>query len=66
MKHYSEEEFLKQLLSIPSVNGVDDEREIANFIAEYLKDCKVNVSVWEITKDMRMSLRYWEEKAKKR
>ena len=48
MKHYSEEEFLKQLLSIPSVNGVDDEREIANFIAEYLKDCKVNVSVREI------------------
>ncbi|MFR7443279.1 MAG: hypothetical protein ACLUUO_07105 [Sellimonas intestinalis] len=48
MKHYSEEEFLNQLLSIPSVNGVDDEREIANFIAEYLKDCKVNVSVREI------------------
>ena len=30
------------------MNGVDDEREIANFIAEYLKDCKVNVSIREI------------------
>ena len=57
MKHYSEEVVFKTLLSIPSVNGVDDEREIANFIAEYLKDCKVNVSVREIDQSMRMSLR---------
>lgn len=48
MKQYSEEEFLKALLSIPSVNGMDDERRIANFIAEYLKECGVSAAVREI------------------
>lgn len=45
---YSEEEFLKKVLSIPSVNGVDDERKLAWFLADYLKECGVNTIVQEI------------------
>lgn len=45
---YSEEEFLNEILSIPSVNGVDDERNLAKFIADYLKKCGVNTIIQEI------------------
>lgn len=50
MKQYSEEEFLNQVLSIPSVNGVDNEGKLAWFLADYLKDCGVNAVVQEIDK----------------
>lgn len=45
---YSEEEFLNAVLSIPSVNGVDDERKLAWFLADYLKECGINTVVQEI------------------
>lgn len=48
MKVYDEEEFLKEVLSIGSINGIDDEREIAKFLAEYLKNCGVDAVVQEI------------------
>lgn len=48
MMIYSEEQFLAEVLAIPSVNGSDDERKIAWFLAGYLKDCGVNAVVQEI------------------
>lgn len=50
MKQYSEEEFLDQVLRIPSVNGADDEGKLAWFLADYLKDRGVNAVVQEIDK----------------
>lgn len=50
MNKISEEEFLHKVLSIQSVNGVDSEREIAWFLANYLKECGVNAVVHEIDK----------------
>lgn len=50
MKKYNEEEFLQKVLSIPSVNGVDNEQEIAWFLANYLKECGVSAVVQEIDK----------------
>ena len=48
MKQYSEEEFLNEVLSIPTVNGVDDEGKLAWFLADYLKSCGVSAAVREI------------------
>lgn len=48
MKLYDEVEFLKEVLRIPSVNGVDDERKIARFLVDYLKKCGVDAMVQEI------------------
>lgn len=48
MGRYSEEEFLKQVLAVTSVNSVDDERKIAQFLAEYLRESGVNAVVQEI------------------
>lgn len=50
MTTYSAEEFLNEVLSIPSVNGVNDEGEIAWFLVRYLKSCGVNAVVQEIDK----------------
>lgn len=50
MQSYSEEEFLNKVLSIGSVNGSDDERILAEFLANYLKACGVNAVVQEIGK----------------
>lgn len=48
MKSYNEVDFLKKVLSIPSVNGVDDERNIARFLVDYLKECGVDAMLQEI------------------
>lgn len=48
MDEYSALEFLKQVLSIPSVNGVDDEGRVAEFLCEYLRACHVESSVQRI------------------
>ena len=38
-------ELLNEILSIPSVNGKDDERKIAEFICKYLQDNHVKAKV---------------------
>lgn len=43
-----QEEFLKEVLSIKSVNGVDSERNIAIFLRDYLRKCGVNAALQEI------------------
>lgn len=48
MKTYDEVEFLKEVLRIPSVNAVDDERIIARFLVDYLKYCGVDAMLQEI------------------
>lgn len=50
MRLRHEEEFLNQVLQIPTVNGRDDEGKLARFLAKYLKDCGVNAAVREIDK----------------
>lgn len=48
MKRYSEEEFLREVLAIPSVNGTDDSSRLAWFLADYLRDCGVRAAVEEV------------------
>ena len=48
MKEYGPVEFLTEVLSIKSVNGVDDEGEVARFLCEYLKSCGVDAMVQTI------------------
>ena len=38
-------QLLKEILSIPSVNGEDDERKLAEFICKYLQDNHVKAEV---------------------
>lgn len=45
---YDEEEFLKAVLAIASVNGVDSEREIAVFLRDFLQECGVQAVLQEI------------------
>lgn len=45
---YSEEEFLKEVLSIPSVNGVDDERKLAVFLKDFFTECGISAILQEI------------------
>ncbi|XCP84384.1 M20 family metallopeptidase [Roseburia hominis] len=45
---YDEEEFLKAVLSIASVNGVDSERELAVFLRDFLLECEVHAVLQEI------------------
>lgn len=48
MRNYSEVEFLEKVLSIPSVNGEQDTVQVAEFLAEYLSDCGMSVSLQRI------------------
>lgn len=48
MMRYSEEEFLREILSIASVNGVDSERNVAVFIRDFLQECGVQAVLQEI------------------
>ena len=45
---YDEEEFLKAVLAIPSVNGVDSERDVAVFLRDFLQECGVRAVLQEI------------------
>lgn len=47
---YDAESFLKEALSIPSVNGVDGERNLAVFLRNFLQECGVQVILQEIDK----------------
>ena len=48
MRNYSEVEFLEKVLSIPSVNGKQDTGKLAEFLAGYLKDCGLSVSLQKV------------------
>lgn len=48
MKRYREEQFLSQVLAIPSVNGIDDSSQLAWFLADYLKSCGVHAVVEQV------------------
>lgn len=45
---YDAETFLMEVLKIPTVNGKDDERALAVFLRDFLKDCGVSAVVQEI------------------
>ncbi|MCI8638726.1 MAG: M20 family metallopeptidase [Coprococcus sp.] len=47
---YDAERFLKEVLSIPSVNGVDGERNLAVFLRNFLQECGLQVILQEIDK----------------
>lgn len=42
------EQFLMQVLSIPSVNGTSGEADMANFLVTYLKSCGINAVIQNI------------------
>lgn len=46
--YYDAEEFLMEVLKIPTVNGKDNEGELAVFLRDFLKDCGVSAVVQEI------------------
>lgn len=48
MRNYSEVEFLEKVLSIPSVNGKQDTGKLAEFLAGYLRDCGLFVSLQKV------------------
>ena len=48
MMKYDEESFLKEILSISSVNGADSERNAAVFIKDFLQECGVQAGLQEI------------------
>lgn len=48
MMKYDEESFLKEVLSISSVNGIDSERNVAVFIKDFLQECGVQAVLQEI------------------
>ena len=45
---YDAETFLMEVLKIPTVNGKDNERNLAVFLRDFLKDCGVSAVVQEI------------------
>lgn len=45
---YDEESFLHEVLAIPSVNGMDSERNMAVFLRDFLQECGVQAVVQEI------------------